>query len=141
MSINDLFTDEESAFDTAFSHLSTLCSTQCDCGRVYFVSCQGHGDYSEGELEELLGKAKAEPKKYFECHQFDRIDVDCFGFVIQCECGGSRKYIRFLENNRAAIVTYMIERYAQLQKQQTEELERTTKLNEEINRVAKLPGE
>lgn len=69
--INSSYTDQESDFAKAFSSChASMCSVECDCGRVFFVSHPGHGDYEDGELKELTLKSEMD-QSYFECSEFD----------------------------------------------------------------------
>lgn len=141
MGINDQFTDEESAYDLAFSHRSCCCAIDCKCGRTFFVSCKGHGDYNEGELAGYIEKANKQPDKYIDSSVFDRIAVDVFGYVIQCPCGGSQRYIAFLEANRTEIIEYLVIRYDQIVKEAADEHARVSKELSQLNKVKDLPGE
>lgn len=65
------YTEQQSRFYLSFSRGGTCCSDTCEaCGRTYFITSQGHGDYNEGELESLREKAAAEPDKYIEVPDF-----------------------------------------------------------------------
>lgn len=67
MSVNDTYTNAEAALSRAFRGTSALCAVDCACGRTYFVSAAGHGDFEPGELEGYKAKASIDPDKYVEC--------------------------------------------------------------------------
>ncbi len=113
MSINDEFTDRESDFQRAFAAGGgTLCATTCACGRTYFVTHKGHGDYMEGELEEYIRKAN-DPKtddQYIECSVFDTIEtviIDGKECILQCECDKAQQYMVRLERDALRIIEYL----------------------------------
>ena len=65
------FTDQQSRIDRAFSIVASSCTAYCEaCGRTFFVTSQGHGDYDEGELERLHNLAEEQPDKYIEVSAF-----------------------------------------------------------------------
>lgn len=89
----------------------TMCATDCGfCGRVHFVSGSGHGDYSEGELEDLKAKAKAEPDRYIQEGVYDCIPTGYFAgmnVVVYCKCNGLRRYEEWIWSHRDIILDYL----------------------------------
>ena len=113
MSVNEQYSNAESALSRAFGGSKTLCAIECECGRTYFVTADGHGDYNEGELEGYKAKAAAHPDKFVECFNFDTVESIWIGgeeLVIQCSCGKARKYLAFLEQNRDRLADFIAER-------------------------------
>jgi hypothetical protein len=77
----------------------------CHCGKTYFSD---HGDYEEGELEELNEKMKKEPIRY-ECGDWDcvsTIDFNACTFVKGCSCKWEDRYARFLYHEMDIIVDF-----------------------------------
>ena len=129
--INDQYTDTESAFARSFTTSGTCCQVTCQCGRTYFVTADGHGDYREGEMEELLTQATKADAKTFACSQFDCIDLLYIGTkaaVIQCECGLVKKYIDWIEDNIEALVAYLAIRLQDRKKAAEQELKKTQEM-------------
>lgn len=123
MSINSQYSNAESALHHAFVGPSSLCSVVCECGRCYFVTARGHGDYDDGELDGYKSKAEKDPDKYVECWAFDCVDLVRIGnreLVIQCACGEARRYLEFFEQNRDQLADFIAERL----KEEIGELER-----------------
>jgi len=113
MSVNDTYSHAEAALSRAFRGSSALCAVDCACGRTYFVTAQGHGDFEPGELEGYKAKAAAQPDKYIECSEFDHVDTVWIAgeeLVIQCDCGKARKYLEFFEANRDQLADFVAER-------------------------------
>lgn len=105
-----MYTDQQSRLVRAFCHSGTSCVCDCDCGRVHFVSADGHGDYEEGELEALQAKAKREPDKYIEESQFDTIDILHIGgvsLVPDCPCDRAIRYAKFLDDHAEDVAAYV----------------------------------
>ncbi len=106
-----VYTEQESRFDTAFSGGATCCSIDCEgCGRTYFVTSDGHGDYDDGELEELYAKAKEQPQKYIEVPDFDSVamvHLEGKQLIIGCECGAVRKYADWIESHAQPLTKYL----------------------------------
>lgn len=104
-------TDQQLRLVKAFCNSSTLCCQDCSCGRVHFVSCSGHGDYSPGELEELQRLAKEQPDKYIEEPDFDSIDfisIDGQQLVPDCPCKRAEKYAVFIERHAEPLADYLL---------------------------------
>lgn len=105
------YTDQQSRFDRAFScGGSSTCVTCEKCGRTYFVTSQGHGDYDEGELAELRRKADAEPDKYIEVPDYSYVgSADLFGkhVVIGCLCDPTMRVTTWIEDNADELTTYL----------------------------------
>lgn len=113
MSVNDTYTSAEAALSRAFRGTSALCAVDCACGRTYFVSAAGYGDFEPGELEGYKAKASIDPDKYVECVAFDHVDTVWIGgeeLVVQCVCGKARRYLEFFEANRDALADFIAER-------------------------------
>jgi hypothetical protein len=107
--VDEQYTDAESRFTRAFSHGGTLCAMDCACGRVHFVSADGHGDYDEGELDRLKEAALKDPDKYVEHSVFDTIHVcdAADGYIPQCPCGGAERIRKWIDDHAAELVTYL----------------------------------
>lgn len=106
-----MYTPREERVVKAFRAGTTCCVTTCQCGRVHFVSCPGHGDYDDGELEELLESASENPDRYVESAEYDTINWCRFNgrdFVPDCPCGYGDKVAELLESQEAGILRYMI---------------------------------
>lgn len=105
------YTNQQSRFDRAFCCTATCCSITCGaCGRSYFVTSSGHGDYEPGELDELRSKAKAEPDKYIEVPDYSSVAFVQFGdehIVIGCICDPTKRYSEWIEGNASAITEYL----------------------------------
>ena len=105
------YDDQQERFESSFEGMRTMCSVDCQCGRLHFVSADGHGDYQEGELEELQRKAQAEPEKYFEHDQYDYIDAVWIGgepIVPDCPCGKYKRYCDWIEENAEGLAKYLV---------------------------------
>lgn len=107
----EMYNDQQSRFSKAFCHGGTLCSTLCEnCGRTYFVTSVGHGDYSEGELEELQELAAKHPNRYIEVPDFGSVDTVLMNgksVVIGCECDPSAAWSKFIEEYSREITEYL----------------------------------
>lgn len=105
--------DEPTAlFAKHFVRSSCLCSVECGCGRVHFVTARGHGDYNEGELDRLKELAEAKPDKYIACENFDHIDVvylsgDCT--VVDCPCDRAVRVAAFLFNHADECASLLVD--------------------------------
>jgi hypothetical protein len=139
-----LYTDQQSRLVSAFCHRSTLCVCDCSCGRVYFVSAQGHGDYEEGELAELQKKAREQPNRYIEEAIYDSVDlveIDGKSVVPHCVCGVADKYARWIEDHAEGLAQYLT-RYFQEKKKQAERVATTAgRINEELTAAIAQPKE
>jgi len=106
------------------------------CGRTHFATMES-GIYGEGELEELLEKAKNNPEKYIQDPSYDMISwgtIDGKQAVIGCPCNGLRKYEDFIWHNRTVILEYLERRTAETlkrAKRDVENVERAKKANNE----------
>lgn len=105
------YTDRQSRFALAFAHSGTSCVIECECGRVHFVSCSGHGDYEPGELEDLRDNARLFPKKYVEHADHDTIDITyplgCGPLVPDCPCGKADRIAEQIEKSAHDIARYI----------------------------------
>lgn len=106
-------TGEERASDVfmrAVCHGGALCSICCEhCGRVHFVG-DGHGDYEDGELEDLRANALKNPGKYIEHNDYDSIDwgyINGKQIVYGCPCNSARQYERWIWSHRYVISKYL----------------------------------
>ncbi len=133
--INQQFTAEESALHSAFSHGGTSCSVTCDCGRIYFCTAPGHGDYETGELESLLARSREPDSLVIECPEFSGLgELHLLGgtFVIQCECGKGQRFIKWLEDHTEQLVKYLTRRLEQKKDEQARELATTTTMSQDL---------
>ena len=107
----DAFTDQQARFDRAFCHGGTSCSTTCEaCGRTYFVTSPGHGDYEPGEIERYRKLAEEQPDKYIEVADFCSVsDMDFEGrrIVIGCLCDPTKKYSEWIEKYASELTEYL----------------------------------
>ena len=99
------------------SGTATLCSILCEwCGRTHFLAGIGHGDYYEGELEELLKRQKENPDKYIAYYDDAGIPFAIFcgkQLVYGCPCNDSeelKKYEDFIWGHRFKIARYLRDR-------------------------------
>ena len=109
------YTDQQRRMDLAFSGLATICTVTCQaCGRTYFVTSSGHGDYEDGELELLREKAKANPDKFVEVPDYSSVSFmnrphDGMEVVIGCVCDPTKQLADFIENNARSLSRYLTE--------------------------------
>ncbi len=109
------YTKQQSRIHHSFSYGGTICSVWCEaCGRIYFVTSPGHGDYNEGELEGLLKSSKENPDKYIEVPDFDSVSTiirpgDNKAVVIGCFCDPTKSLSKFIESNAEALTGYLTE--------------------------------
>ena len=100
-------------FCAAVRDSGSCCQTECElCGRVYFCTGSGHGDYNEGELEGLKQKAAAEPDKYiaFEWDVIETGYIDGRRVVVDCECHKLRRFEDWIWGHRNIIIDYLTAR-------------------------------
>ena len=123
-------TGDEAASDVfmrAVCHGGALCSILCEfCGRTHFVG-EGHGDYRDGELEDLRVSAQKNPGKYIEHNDYDTIDwgyINGKQIVYGCPCNSARQYERWIWSHR-----YIIAKYLRLQ---AEEIALDAKFAQEV---------
>lgn len=105
------YTKEQDWLVRAFSAGGTSCSIHCgQCGRIYFVTAPGHGDYEPGELEDLRSKAAEFPQQYIEVPDFRSVEWMSFGgksFVVGCHCGYDKKVSAFLHDMKEPLTAYL----------------------------------
>ncbi len=105
------YTEQQARFARAFSQSGACCSVYCEaCGRAYFVTSDGHGDYHEGELEELRKKAAAKPDEYIEVPDFSSVStaiVNGQDIVIGCLCDPTANWSKFIEEYSDEITEYL----------------------------------
>ena len=105
------YTDAESRLDRSFSYTASCCTSWCEaCGRTYFVTSPGHGDYDEGELDELRANSLAEPDKYVEVPDFSSVSTMHFNgeqHVIGCSCRSLDQLVSFIEGNAEQLAAYL----------------------------------
>lgn len=87
-----------------------LCSILCEhCGRTHFVG-DGHGDYEDGELEDLRTNAQRNPGEYIEHNDYDSIDwgyINGKQIVWGCPCNSARRFEQWIWSHRYAIAKYL----------------------------------
>ena len=96
--------------DQAFHCPGTCTSILCKCGRVHFTSGPGCGDYEDGELEELQGKAEKDPDRYVEDPLFGRIDWLPWNgeqLVLGCPCGKAQGIAEGIEGIAEELAAYL----------------------------------
>lgn len=106
----DQYTDSQSQFAKAFHVSSCCCATYCECGRIYFVTSSGHGDYNTGELDGLMERAAKDPDKYIEVPDFSYVDSymdDQGSHVIGCPCGYVDRIITWMEAHHRELAKYV----------------------------------
>lgn len=133
------YNDQQSRFAKAFEGYCTTTQTVCACGRTHFTSCDGHGDFCEGELEELQRKAAEEPDKYFEHFDFDTIDaayIDGKQIVPDCPCGKYKRYCDWIEGNAESLAAYLIALFEQRRKDAARVAAESERLAAELARPA-----
>ncbi len=110
MTLSD-YTPQQSRFDSAFSGMATCCSILCDaCGRVYFVTGTGAGDYEEDELESLLQRAEESPDKVIEVPDYSSVAfaiVDDKQIVIGCICDPTKRWSEWIESHADELTAYL----------------------------------
>jgi len=101
-------------FREAFnSHTGGICR-DCVCGRVHFNS-EDASDFDEGELEELMEKAKAQPGKYIERdHTVSTMEINGIEIVNGCACDSAQKYEQLFIREAAQIAEYLNNRASAL---------------------------
>lgn len=89
------------------------------CGRVHFATLESYL-YEEGELEDLLAKAKENPDKYIEDASSDSIPwgrLDGGQAVWGCPCNKPRKYEDFIVRHRWIIEAFLTARSRKLEEE------------------------
>jgi hypothetical protein len=121
----------EPASDTfmeAVCNRGALCQILCEfCKRTHFMGELSHGDYEEGELEDLRVKARKKPDKYIEHNDYDSISwgyINGKQIVWGCPCNSARQYEQWIWSHR-----YVISKYLRLRAQ---ELETEAKFAKEV---------
>ncbi len=87
----------------------------CNCGRVHFTSASGHGDYEQGELEQLQAKAAQSPEKYIEHTQYDYVEAILIcgeRVILGCQCRQDELIAALIETHANALVEYLKRYYA-----------------------------
>lgn len=110
MSVYDRLSDEELALLRSFGKSGSCCSDHCQCGIVYFIAGDGHGDYEDGELDSLLEKEKNDPAKFISIYNYSSVSVIEIGgerIVIGCACERYKKYLAFLESHIEEIAEFV----------------------------------
>ena len=114
MTLSD-YTDQQSRIDRAFSDGGSCCGAHCEaCGRTYFVTSSGHGDYEEGELERLYELSRADPDKYIEVPDYSSVATMTHPLtnqqvVIGCVCDPTLTLADFIERNARQLTKYLRE--------------------------------
>ena len=107
----EMYNDQQSRFDEAFCQGGTSCDALCqNCGRTYFVTSSGHGDYEEGTLEKLLKLSETNPDRYIEVSYFGSVRTFWMNgkqVVVGCDCDPTAKWSEFIEDNAVEITEYL----------------------------------
>jgi hypothetical protein len=107
----DVYTEQQSRFERAFSTSASCCVAHCmACGRTYFVTSTGHGDYMDGELETLRERAKENPDKWIEVPDFSSVSMftlDGKEAVIGCACDPTRRLSEWIEGHARELTCYL----------------------------------
>ncbi len=109
--MSELYTDQQSRFAKSFARSGTICSVECACGRVHFLSSSGHGDYEEGELAKLQQRAADDPEHFIEDTQFSSIDfchIDGSQYVVACPCGKADIVAKWIESHADELADYLV---------------------------------
>lgn len=105
------YTDQQSRYANAFSGGGTLTVTDCEaCGRTYFVTSPGHGDYNEGELDALYRREFEDPDKVIEVPDFDSVStvvVDRKNVVVGCLCDPTKRHSDWIEFHARELTSYL----------------------------------
>ena len=121
------YTDQQARFDAAFVVTSTCCSITCDnCGRTYFVTSPGHGDYEDGELDELRSLAEQKPGRFIEVSDYGSVSFvrwDKKQLVVGCVCDPTKRASELIECYAKELTTYL-RAYWQAKRVKAEALER-----------------
>lgn len=108
------YNDQQSRVERAFSTGGSCCTAHCEaCGRTYFVTSEGHGDYEEGELERLRERA-AQDDGVIEVPDFSYVADMHHPFtgnqvVVGCLCDPTKGLAEFLETWADEICKYLEE--------------------------------
>lgn len=133
------YTEQQSRFYLSFSRGGTCCSDTCEaCGRTYFITSQGHGDYNEGELESLREKAAAEPDKYIEVPDFSSVSSAQLGsqrVIVGCLCDPTKRYSDWIENHAEELARYLTLYW---QSKRDEAMREATKANGQLSQIEAL---
>jgi hypothetical protein len=140
------YTDQQSRVATAFSFGGSLCTAHCEaCGRTYFVTSDGHGDYEEGELEELYEKAKKQPHKYIEVPDYSSVATMYMPgpskrkeVVVGCECDPTKPLSDFIEEYASQLTCYLQEYWKE---NRSEAVRRKTEADQAIRVLGWIPME
>jgi len=125
----DRYTEQQDRISQAFHYSGASCVCRCDCGIVHFVTADGHGDYDEGELEELLKKEEADPDKYVNWDVFNSIETFLFEereYVIGCPCKNDIRVAEAIERNSERFVEYLSLLYVHKIKRDSMKLSRSS---------------
>lgn len=105
------YTPQQSRFDRAFTVLASSCSILCQaCGRTYFVTSPGHGDYENRELEDLQRSAAETPDRVIEVPDFGSVSfvrLDGKQMVIGCKCDPTNPYAEWIESHAEELTEYL----------------------------------
>lgn len=99
-------------FERSFGGAGSLVISCEFCDRVHFATFNNAGDYDEGELKDLLRKAKAEPDKYIE-QDYSSISWGYLAghqYVHGCQCNKARAHEDFIWDHRDRIINYLEKR-------------------------------
>ena len=105
------YTKQQERFSAAFSHGGSCCQVTCEaCGRTYFVTSPGHGDYSKGELERLLELAKEKPDLYIEVQDYSHVSTAILNrksVVVGCLCDPTSELSDWIEYYAHELTLYL----------------------------------
>ena len=103
-------------------------SVDCACGVTHYAS---HGDFEEGELEELQNKARRIPDQYNEVTDDDMVSytiIDSKQIVIQCGCNLLGDYERLFLEEKGLIIDFLTSVNEEEAKQETYRIKEAEKL-------------
>ena len=131
------YTTQQSRIAFAFGKSASCCSEYCEaCGRTYFITSSGHGDYSEGELEKLRALAEQEPDKCIEVPDFDSIATirmpNGKRVIIGCACDPTRPLSDFIEDNAAELTDYLRRYWRDIRREAAKTAERAARVLAEL---------
>lgn len=131
------YTDQQRRISRSFSHGGTCCSCECEaCGRTYFVTSPGHGDYEPGELDGLRERASYDPL-CIEIPDYGSVETMIMPLgphlnkqvVVGCSCGVTDPLGQWIEKHADSLTTYLVQYHrdrgrtaAEIAKQHQEQL-------------------
>ena len=107
------------------------CQVGCECGITHFMVGDDKGDYSEGELDNLLKMQETNPSKYLSTGytiDFGYIEGKCF--VIDCPCNSLLRYEQWIAHHDRIITKFLNNRIATMKKKIEETVKETSEVKQ-----------